>query len=343
MRFSSARLASLFLASSLLCQAWDYAGHRMVNLLAVSSLPRDFPAFATTPPARERIGFLAGEPDRWRNTPELTLRHSNGPDHFLDMEWLKYADVTPENLSEFRYVFDEQLARARREHPERFPAIEADKNKDETRQQSGFLPWAIVENYAKLRSAFSYLKAFEENGTPEEIQNAQENVIYVMGVMGHYVGDGSQPLHLSENFNGWAAPENPQGYTTAKTFHAWIDGGFFQKTGGLSFKALVGSVHPATLLNTRAAPGARDPIFTDTLAYLLRQYAKVTTVYELDKAGKLSPAHPQEGRAFLDGQLIEGAEMLGSLWYTAWRDAPPDTYLTASLLERKLRQESEKR
>lgn len=328
-------LIALLFASTVSCQAWDYPGHRVINLLAVSSLPPDYPAFARTSEARERIGFLAGEPDRWRNTPELTLRHENGPDHFFDMEWMRYADITPETLTPFRYVFDEQLSRARREHPERFPAIDEAKNHDETHQQSGFLPWTIVESYARLRSAFSYLKAYEQfGGSAGEIKNAQENVIYFMGVMGHYVGDGSQPLHLTENFNGWAEAENPNGYTTSKTFHAWIDGGFFQKTGGISFNALVGAVHPAMLLNTQAARGARDPIFAETMAYLLRQYSKMTTVYELDKAGKLSPEHPREGRAFLDHQLIEGAEMLGSLWYTAYHDAVPDEYVKKSLQKR---------
>ena len=40
-----------------------------------------------------------------------------------------------------------------------------------------------------------------------------------MGVMGHYVGDGSQPLHTTVHFNGWVG-DNPKGYTTKQTFHA---------------------------------------------------------------------------------------------------------------------------
>lgn len=48
-----------------------------------------------------------------------------------------------------------------------------------------------------------------------------------MGVMGHYVGDLTQPLHTTKNYNGWVG-ENPAGYTTSKGFHAWIDGGFLQ-------------------------------------------------------------------------------------------------------------------
>src|SRR5206468_10569902 len=64
-------------------RGWDYEGHRLINQLALASLPTNFPAFVFSPAARERIAFLAGEPDRWRNTPELPLKHFNGPDHFL--------------------------------------------------------------------------------------------------------------------------------------------------------------------------------------------------------------------------------------------------------------------
>src|SRR5258706_483831 len=42
-------------------QAWDYEGHRLVNELALASLPKDFPAFVSTTAAQERIAFLAGE------------------------------------------------------------------------------------------------------------------------------------------------------------------------------------------------------------------------------------------------------------------------------------------
>ena len=49
--------------------------------------PRDIPTNLAEPTA-ERVAFLAGEPDRWRNTPDLPLRHFNGPDHYIDLEQL---------------------------------------------------------------------------------------------------------------------------------------------------------------------------------------------------------------------------------------------------------------
>ena len=51
-------------------------------------------------------------------------------------------------------------------------------------------------------------------------------------------------MHTTKHFNGWVG-ENPKGYTTKPTIHSWIDGGYFKKTGGLKFDALVGKIHPA--------------------------------------------------------------------------------------------------
>ena len=195
--------------------AWDYEGHHAINELALASLPKDFGGFTLTPALKHRIAFLGGEPDRWRNVGDLPLKNLNGPDHYIDLEDLKLYGLTPETLPLMRYDFAADIARARAAHPERFPSIDPARDADHTRELDGFLPWAITENYEKLKSCFSYLKTFQKyGGTPEEIANAEANVVYVMGVMGHFVGDGSQPLHTTVNFNGWVG-DNPHGYTTS--------------------------------------------------------------------------------------------------------------------------------
>jgi hypothetical protein len=47
----------VWLALGLSAWAWDYDGHRLVNRLALESLPTNFPAFVFTAEARERIAF----------------------------------------------------------------------------------------------------------------------------------------------------------------------------------------------------------------------------------------------------------------------------------------------
>ncbi len=315
--------------------AWDYDGHRLVNQLALSSLPADFPAFVKTPEARERIAFLAGEPDRWRNAPDFPLRHFNGPDHYIDLEDLPAYGLDAKNLPHFRYDFTAQLALARAAHPNDFPAIDPAKNEDHTRQLVGFLPWALTENYAKLKSGFSYLKALEANGTPEEISNAQQNILYIMGVMGHYAGDSVQPLHTTKHFNGWVG-ENPKHYATNLTFHSWVDGGYLRKIGGLNFDALKSKIKPAYSIVQINPATRQDEIFPVLMSFLLEQHKLVEPVYQLNKDGSLSDTGEEgsKGREFMTEQMLKGGELLGNLWCSAWQNAPPDNYLKSQLLRR---------
>jgi len=317
--------------------AWDYEGHRLINQLALASLPTNFPAFVRDPAAAERVAFLAGEPDRWRNVQDLPLRHENGPDHYIDLEQLADYGLKPELLPVFRYDFVAQLALTRQAHPEKFPEPEAARNEDHTRNLVGLLPWTIAENYSRLKSCFSCLKTFESaGGTPDEITNAQANVIYVMGVMGHYVGDASQPLHTTIHHHGWVG-ENPHQYSTNGRIHSWIDGGYFVKIGGASRQYLETRVRPAQPVALDGHPAKPEEMFQAAMVFIMDQHKLVEPLYRMEKEGQLSGEGEEglRGRAFLEGQLLKSAQMLGDIWYSAWEQAPPDTYLRTQLARRK--------
>jgi len=325
-----------FIAVCFPALAWDYEGHRTVNQLALASLPSDFPAFVHSAATEERIAFLAGEPDRWRNTQDVTLRHANGPDHYIDLEELGLYGLKPESLPVFRYDFVAELALARKAHPEKFRQIDPNHNEDHTRELVGFLPWAITESYGKLKSGFSYLKTFQENGgTPEEIANAQANIVYIMGVMGHYVGDSSQPLHATIHHHGWIG-DNPQHYSTNGRIHSWIDGGFFNKIGGANLAELKGKVRPAHVVTIDSRSANPEEIFQATMLFIMDQQKLVEPLYQLDRDGKLSgdANTVKEGRAFLEGQLLKGGQQLGDVWFSAWKHAPSDSFLAGQLAKR---------
>jgi hypothetical protein len=315
-------------------RAWDYEGHRIVNKLAITSLPKDFPIAVNAPATAERIAFLSGEPDRWRNSTNVTFKHAHAQEHYLDVDDLEPLGLTPKTASPFRYDFIAQLKSAREKHPEKFAPIDPGKNSDHTRDLIGMLPWALNEQFAKLQSAFSYLKTFEQfGGTPEEIQNARDNIIYQMGVIGHFAGDAAQPLHTTKHYNGWVGP-NPNRYSTNKSIHSWIDGGFIRRAE-VKFEQLSPKVRGAKLLSSKgtAVPG----VFEDSMAFILEQFALVEKTYQLDRDGKLSPNRGDvtEGKEFIGGQLIKGGQFLGDLWFTAWQSAGVDDFLKRELTRRK--------
>ena len=329
--------AALFGSIVFNAAAWDYDGHHAVNELALASLPTNFPAFVLAPATRDRIAFLAGEADRWRNETStkngtgLALGHASGPDHYIDLDDIKLYDLTPATLPPLRYDFAADIVKSRTAHPERFPAIDPAKDSDHTRELSGFLPWAITENYQKLQSGFATLAALEKfGGTPTEIENARQDIVYVMGVMGHFVGDASQPLHTTMYHHGWTTNNNPDHYTTSFGFHSWIDGGFFKKTGGIDVKKLSAHIQPAGKI---AASDDPNGIFHTSVDFIVAANQLVEPLYRMDRDGKLSNKENRgaEGRAFLEGQLVKSGQFLGNLWFTAWQTAPEDTFLEREL------------
>jgi hypothetical protein len=235
-----------------------------------------------------------------------------------------------------RYEFALAFAAGRATHADKFPALDPARNAERTNEWPGFSPWAITECFQKLRSAFSYLKAFEEvGGTPEEITNAKADVIYAMGVIGHYIGDAAQPLHTTKHHNGWVGP-NPNGYTTWPRFHSWIDGGFVAKAK-IAAEGLMPRVAPAKTFVTGPRGDGRDPFFVVTMDYILAQHDLVEPLYKLEKAGQLGHGEQpitKEGRDFIEGQLLTAGQMLARMWVTAWQSAPVDTYLRTNLAKR---------
>ena len=305
---------------------WDAEGHRIVAKLGLAALPPDFPAFARDGAAASRIDFLCNVPDRWRNVdPWLNQSGASWTDHFFDIEQVADAGLDLKTISSFRLDFAVAFAEGRAKHPEKFRPIDPAKNLDHTREWPGSAPWAIADWYHKLRSAFGYLKAYEElGGTPEEIANAKLDVVYAMGVMAHYIADCAQPLHSTVHHNGWDGP-NPNGYTTWKGIHSWVDGAIVARSK-LTAEELAPRVKPGEALALNARADGRDPFFVVALDYIIAQNQLVEPLYRLEKEGKLGNEKPDangqqpfppkpvapEGREFVARQLLAGGKMLAT-------------------------------
>ena len=295
-------------------RAWDYERQRLINDLALKSLPEGFPKFVSLAPNQERIKILVGELDRWSNTRDKGLRHLNSPDHYFDLEYLDQYKLKIKDLSHFSYRFVKQIANTRASLKLELP----EANADHTKNYTGFFPWSINDNYLKLISSFSYLKVFVEMAPPGEINNPQANVIYYMGILSHFVGDTSQPLHTTKHFNGWAS-DNPQECSTRRSFHSWIGGKFFisiQPPNEVESKKKLRKAQGKTqFLKRPESKELASGHFPAAVNYILEQHKLVEPLYQSDKAGNLSESSPGKGRLFLEKQLLAGAQMLGELVY----------------------------
>jgi hypothetical protein len=278
---------------------WGNEGHIAINRVAAEKLPSDIPMFLRN--ASGQLGYLGPEPDRWREKTELALKLSQEPDHFIDFERIEGMMLPPDRYSFYRMLYEKR---------------EATPGKPDylLPEKVGLQPYIVMEIYDRMIVAFrEYRHALRDHQSPEY---AERNVIFYAGWLGHYVADGSNPLHTTVQYNGWTG-ENPKGYTTANTVHWKMEGQFVAANlKSLQFANLVSST-----------PQNLEHPFEDYVAYLRASNALVEKCYELEKLGGFDNEGTAESREFIEQRLAAGAQMLRNLWYSAWlasgQDPPP--------------------
>jgi hypothetical protein len=308
-------LACTVIASILLCLlaapaawAWGSDGHRMINFLGAKYLPQDVPAFLRNPNALDVMDYLGPEPDRWRQhdaEPELVAEQA--PDHFLNMESAELAEVpctasTPDcgadgkMFPRRRYDFIRALAAAQAKNP----------TLRLTPEEVGMQPWEVEEIWQKLKVDFrEYRRLVAANDDLVPIETA---ILYNAAWLGHYVGDGSQPLHITIQYNGWIGP-NPNGYTTEHHIHSEFESVYVSVNIKRDEVApLVAATQPQTI----------DDEWGQYLDYLKHTNSLVEQVYQLDKAGSFTGAGTPDAKSFTDERLAAGAIELRNLIYSAW-------------------------
>jgi S1/P1 Nuclease len=272
--------------------AWGMDGHMMINRLAEQALPSDVPAFLRSGAALDALTYYGPEPDRWRSSAEPELNAAQAPEHFIDLEYADLAGPLPRR----RYDYIRALATAQAQHPD--IAL--------TPEKVGLQPYVTTEVYERLQSAFRDYRALL--AAKQDTRPSEAEVMFLAGWLGHYVADGSMPLHTSIQYNGWAGP-NPHGYTTDHHIHALFESDFVHaNVKAAELSPLVAASKPVVL----------GDVFHDYMAYLRHSNSLVEQTYQLEKAGGFAGAGTPEGRAFVDQQLAAGATELRDMIYTAW-------------------------
>ena len=300
---SSRFVQTALVAAGLVCalaqphaaRAWGNEGHRLINRLAASTLPAGVPAFLRSEAAVNEIEYLGPEPDRWRSAAEPELSAAQAPEHFIDLEPADALGPLPRQRLDF-----EAKVFAAGERPEKI----------------GLQPWETTEVWERLKAAMREYRRLAAAG--QDTRGVEAAAIFYAGWLGHYVGDGSQPLHTTIRYNGWTGP-NPNGYTTGHQIHWQFEGPF-----------VAANLHEPEVRAkmTGAKPIEGDP-FASYVAYLRHTNSCMEKVYQLEKAGGFVGAGTAESREFTAERLAAGASMLRDMIYTAWLESAkpvPDPY-----------------
>ena len=296
-------------AASLLCVlptqsawAWGHTGHEMVNRLAIQFLPADVPSFLRNGHALDTVEFLGPEPDRWHNKSEQELRDHESPDHFIDMEYANLVGTFPRE----RYDFVVAAQKAAAEHPEL----------KLTPGKIGYQPWAVEEAWQKLKVDMRYYRKLA--AANQDIAPVETAVLYDAGILGHYVGDGSQPLHTTLQYNGWTGA-NPNGYTTEHQIHAKFESTYVSNDIKRDEVAAIVATTKPQVINDEWA---------QYLEYLKRSSGQVERVYQIEKSSGFDGTGSPEAKAFTEDRIAAGATELRDLIYSAWVHSadPVDEY-----------------
>ena len=283
----------------------------MISRLGAEALPTSVPAFLRTPAAIDEISYLGPEEDRLRGSGEAYDGDWDAG-HYLDLDddgtiaGTVHMDALPKNMA----AYADALSKA-----------------GTTPYKQGFVPYTIMDGYERVRMDLAYWRVFDYMATHAATPDARASfasqralretlTLRDIGDWSHFVGDGSQPLHISIHFNGWGNYPNPHGYTT-KHIHSFFESQFVNKY------AKIDDVRPLIPAYKTVAP---DHLMTQADiglvvgTYLSGTAKAVEPLYKLYAAGEFENGS-QRAITFADTQLARGAGMLRDLIALAWEDS----------------------
>ena len=301
--WTAASAVALALAVAPVAFAWGSMGHREIGFVAIKALPDGLPAFLRTDASAIAVGELSREPDRWRDAGKIHDTDRD-PAHFV-------------NIDDEGHVFHgpaiEQLPATREEYDQ---AIRASGVADMTKV--GWLPYSIVDTWQQVAKDFSYWRvdtaAMKTAKTPQlkawfeaDRVEREKLILRDIGEMSHYVGDASQPMHVTIHYNGWGPFPNPDGYTMEK-IHSPLEGIYVHQN--IKADAVAAKLSPYV--------SCAGPIEPCVVAYLEATRTQVVPLYQLQKAGGFAAGDPR-GVAFMTERLAAGSSKVRDLVVDAWK------------------------
>ncbi|WP_254244876.1 zinc dependent phospholipase C family protein [Hymenobacter sp. BRD67] len=267
-------------------QAWGFFGHRLLNRLAVYTLPPEMLPFF-----KANIDYLtvnATRPDSRR-----TVVPTEAPRHFLDVDAYGDSALTRHGL------------------PRAYADAVALAGSEDSLLHHGIVPWQVAMMKSQLTAAFR--------------DQDTDKILRLAADMGHYVADACVPLHTTRNYNGqltsqrgihalWESrlPElqaaeynlltGPAPYLEQPTEAAWA--------AVARAHAAVDSVFSMERAVSRELPEDRKYGYEQRGNQTIRTYSR-----------EFSRAYHRRLNGQVERQLRYAARLIGAFWYTCWVDA----------------------
>ena len=305
-------LATALILLPATAHAWGRTAHAVIDRAAIQAIPEDGPVFLRR--YADYIAASADVPDSWRNDAEGFSKIEEDPNHGWFREQFAFLKPIPRS----RYAFILALYKHHEAIRDTDPATAARTNV----RWTGTLPYAAMEAYERLIVCMRAIRAARANGDDASVP--EQNCAFQAVRLGHYIGDGSQPLHVSVNSDGWRGP-NPNGYTRDRSIH-----GRFESDAVEAIRLV-----PADIMPRIGAPAHLDgDMFDAVLAFLDQSGDKMERVYRLEKRDGFRNPNDQDVRALIHERTAAGAAMLRDMLCRAWAtSASPPARVSPSPLD----------
>jgi hypothetical protein len=281
-------LLTLLFASSGRAQAWGFYGHRLLNRLAVYTLPPEMLPFF-----KANIDYLttnATRPDSRR-----TVVPTEAPRHFLDVD--AYGDSA--------------LTSHGRGLPRPYADAVALVGGEDSLLRHGIVPWQIVTMKSQLTAAF------RERDT--------DKILRLSADMGHYVADACVPLHTTRNYNGQLTNQRGIHALWESRLPELMALDYDLLTGLATY---LDRPTEAAWRAVERAHAAVDSVFTierqltqefsEDRKYGYEQRGNQTI---RTYSREFSRAYHQRLNGQVERQMRYASQLIGAFWYTCWVDA----------------------
>ena len=279
---------TLLLASLEQARAWGFFGHRLLNRLAVYTLPPEMLPFF-----KANIDYLtsnATRPDSRR-----MLVPTEAPRHFLDVD--VYGDSA--------------LTTHGRGLPRRYADAVARMGGEDSLLRHGIVPWQIVTMKSQLTAAF---KAQD-----------QDRILRLAADMGHYIADACVPLHTTHNYNGQLTNQKGIHGLWESRLPELMAADYDLLSGSATYLDNPTDAAWAAVIRSHAA---LDSVFAMERAVSTELSEDRKFAYEQrgrqtvrTYSREFSQAYHRRLNGQVERQLRYASHLIGSFWYTCWVDA----------------------
>ncbi len=276
----------LLLALPAPARAWGFFGHRLLNRLAVYTLPPEMLPFF-----KANIDYLttnATRPDSRR-----TVVPTEAPRHFMDVD--VYGDS----------------ALTRRGLPRAYADAVAQAGGEDSLLRHGIVPWQVALMKNQLTAAFR--------------AQDTDRILYLAADLGHYVADACVPLHTTRNYNGQFTGQRGIHALWESRLPELQAADYDLLTGQAPYLEQPTEAAWAAVARAHAAVDSvfrMEKLVSSELAedrkYSYEQRGNQTIrVYSRE----FSRAYHRRLNGQVERQLRYAARLIGAFWYTAWVDA----------------------